>query len=162
MSAPDWLQYIKWEKPRRLSELVANMSLIPEFEGFYAFNEDPGPLQVGRVLYIGETGQDGGLRSRLRTYLHPDPAKSTVKHSGCIWIHYHRVKASLGAGHLDADWDSISANAKPTNDGKIYLRWSGWESDKTTRMGIETGLMQHYQAWYNKRQMKKDIDLPTI
>lgn len=143
MSAPDWLQHIKWEKPHRLSDLIADMSKIPTFEGFYAFNEDPGPLQVGRVLYIGETEQSGGLRSRLRTYLHPDPVNGPlIKHSGCIWIYHHRINVS--------------------SDSQIYLRWSGWESDKSTRMDIETGLMQYYQAWYNKRQMKKDIDLPTI
>jgi len=142
MSAPDWLQYIKWEAPHRLSDLIADPKLIPEFEGFYAFNEDPGPLQVGRVLYIGETGQEGGLRSRLRTYLHPDPKSATIRHSGCIWIHHHRINVS--------------------SDDKIYLRWSGWESDRKTRTGIETGLMQYYQAWYNKRQMQMDSDLPTI
>lgn len=162
MSAPDWLQYIKWEAPVRLSEAIADMNIIPAFQGFYAFNEDPGPLQVGRVLYIGETGQDGGLRARLRTYLHPDPASSTVRHSGCIWLHYHRVKESLGPRHLDDDWDPASAKAKPTNDGRIYLRWSGWESDKATRVDLETGLMQYYQAAYNKRQMKKKIDLDTV
>ncbi|MDF1871644.1 hypothetical protein [Vannielia sp.] len=142
MAAPDWLQHIQWSKPHRLSELMADMSKIPDYQGFYAFNEDPGPLQVGRVLYIGETGQAGGLRSRLRTYLHADPENASIKHSGAIWIHNHRLYE--------------------TSNDQIYLRWSGWESDKRTRMDIETGLMQYYQAWYNKRQMKKDIDLETI
>ncbi|MBS8225088.1 hypothetical protein [Vannielia litorea] len=162
MTAPDWLQHIKWSAPHRLSDLIADMSLISTVEGFYAFNLDPGPLQIGRVLYIGETQQAGGLRSRLRAYLPVDPTKSREKHSGALWIHWHRIKDSLGPDALTAPWSEISPNAKPTNDSKIYLRWSGWESGRQDRQAVETGLMQYYQAWYNKRQMKKEIGLETI
>ncbi|QDC09135.1 hypothetical protein FHY55_07725 [Oceanicola sp. D3] len=162
MSAPDWLQKIQWSAPYRLSELIADPKKIPTFEGFYAFNLDPGPLQIGRVLYIGETERTGGLRARLRSYLPADPTKSKEDHSGALWIHWHRIKDSLGPDALTEPWGKISHRAKPTNDSRIYLRWSGWESDKKQRQAVETGLMQYYQAWYNKRQMKKDIDLETI
>ncbi|MCO6382884.1 MAG: hypothetical protein JXQ91_13425 [Vannielia sp.] len=142
MPRPDWLDQIEWLKPHRLSELNADRQLITHHPGFYAFTETPGPLQVGQVLYIGETGRKGGIRERVGVYLHRNPEKSTTRHSGAIWMHNHRLYEK--------------------SDQTLWLRWSLWEGSTSDRQAIETALMQYYQCWYNKRQMGSDSDFQVI
>ena len=150
MRKADWMQWVRWEPAFPAPTLVKDMKLIPEWPGFYAFTEDPAPLRRYHVLYIGETGMNGGLRARLRTYLRPDPRTTKVRHKGALFILHRRLQ----------NIDERAANPSSTN--MIYVRWAPMNIDRTARRNIETAMMQYYVCHYNQRQMAADTPYDTF
>ena len=128
---PLWQQYITWSTAQSLAELVPNRKLIPEFPGFYAFNEDVGEIRPGSVFYVGETGRSGGLRARLSPYLTPNPDMVVPGHKGGALICHYR------------------ADVKSDHD--IFLRWAPLEIDKEERREIEAAMIQFYTPLFNTR-----------
>lgn len=128
---PIWQKYVQWSPARALIELIHNRKEIPDFPGFYAFNEDVGTLKPGSVLYIGETDTTGGLRSRLSPYLTPNPKMVVPKHKGGVLICHYRSEVK--------------------SDHEIFLRWAPLEIDKEERREIEAALIQFYTPLFNTR-----------
>ena len=139
---PDWMAVIRWEAPHRMRDLMTDKSRIPEYPGFYAFNLDLKSLLPGRVLYIGQTADKGGFRARLRKdYLRQDPASASTRHKAALFLQDHKIQ-------------------NPAES--IYVRWCLFETDTSTRLHLETAMMQFYQAWYNTAGMKSYTPFDTI
>lgn len=131
MILPFWSQFVEWQKPHSLAELIANPDLIPGYQGFYAFNEDPGELRRDHVLYIGETGRRDGFKGRFATYLSRNPRVVRTRHKAANLLLDYRTRVS--------------------SDQRIYLRWAPLEIDKVERREIEAALIQHFLPRFNTR-----------
>lgn len=130
---PDWRDIISWSPPTSVASLNSNRSLIPPDPGFYAFTPNRSALRVGNVLYIGETEN---LRNRLPNYLHLRPRETHTRHKGALFILDHRLTKS--------------------DDDRIFVRWSPFESDYGLRRDIEAAMIQYYGSWYNHRDWNRD------
>ncbi len=134
---PHWHHIIHWNPDPAIdiATLNADRSIIPDSGGFYAFTADPGPLKVGKVLYVGETVN---LRNRLPNYLHRDPRQTRNRHKGALFIMDYRVRIS--------------------DDKKTFVRWSLFEGDYTLQRDLEAALMQFYQTRFNHRDRDHMLD----
>ncbi len=141
---PDWLQYIDWSDTFRLSDLLADRSLVPDWKGFYGFGLDASAaFRPGRVLYIGKTWDRGGFRARFGFYLRSDPTVLSRKpHSAALFLQDHYLRKD------------------PPE--RIYVRFAPFEGDRELVLMLETAMMQYYEAWYNKSGMRAHTPFDTF
>lgn len=137
----DWMNWVEWEHPFLVRDLITQRHLIPQYGGLYAFSLDKGPLRKGRVLYVGETKDKGGFRKRFGDYLKPDPKAAKTTHLGALFLQDHRLS---------------------NPDDFVYVRWAPFVTDAKTLRNIEAAIMQYYQAWFNSRDMGADTPFDNI
>ncbi|MDE0851573.1 hypothetical protein [Yoonia sp.] len=139
--AADWMEWVDFEAPHRVRDLISQRHLISQHQGIYVFSLDKGPLRKGRVLYVGETRRKDGFRGRFGDYLKPDPTKPGTTHLGALFLQDHRL----------------------TNpDDFVYVRWAPLVTDYKTLRQLEAAIMQYYQAWFNTRDMGADTPFDHI
>ena len=97
-------------------------------------------LRRDRVLYIGETSQAGGMRERMREYLHPNPASIKTTHKAALFLQDYKMR-------------------NPSQP--IFVRWAPLEANKRTLRDVEAALIQTYNAWFNSRDWSADTPFDT-
>ena len=143
MDDPDWSEWVKFDQTFRLSDLLANRSLLPTYGGFYAWSLDRGSLKQGRVLYVGKTEDKGGFRSRFSDYLRANPHQPQAKaHSAALFLQDHYLRK--------------------TTPSQIWVHIAPFEGAPALINQLEKAIMQYYLAWYNKAGMRSHTQFDTL
>ena len=128
---PVWFTQLNWQGPCSIHEVNADRTVLPEWPGLYVFTADKGPLRPGEVLYIGETGQKGGLRARVASYL-------------VNWRIPKDRESHKGKGFV-LEYRSVHG------DQNTFLRWVEYGGSDADRHMIEASLIEHFSPQMNDR-----------
>jgi len=138
---PVWYTQLSWKGPYTVAEVNARRSVVPATAGLYAFTEDRGPLVPNRVLYIGETGQNDGLRGRLASYL-VDFTRAGQRGSTPSGNPRRQHK---GKGFI------LEYRSRHTDHG-MFLRWVEFGGSDADRRRIEASLINYFNPKMNDRE----------
>ncbi|MEL6266979.1 MAG: hypothetical protein AAFR52_15260 [Pseudomonadota bacterium] len=141
---PDWSAWVKWDKARPVSEVIADRSSVPQEPGYYVFHTDPNGPSPDTVLYVGKTWDKGGLQSRMKSYLHdPGDGLPPKTHLGGQFVQDHYLREDA-----------------PEN---VFVSFAPFESqDRQFVLETENSMIQYYNARYNTVGMKADTSFDDV
>jgi excinuclease UvrABC nuclease subunit len=126
---PVWYSQLRWSGPLSVAKIQEDRDIIPTLPGCYVFTVDPGPLVVGRSLYVGMAS--ASLRKRVASYL-------------VDFRRYKKAESHKGKGFvLEARHDR--------GDHGVYLRWIVYGGSKEDISILEANLIHLLEPEANDR-----------